>query len=144
MLGVCSSISVSLCKQNPLAACRDAANLLGTSISPDLCSLSAAGDPLLVRVTADETVGEMKRKVRHALMDQCQKQSDVESSDVKVTDWAFWLFSNKGPEELDQDDQTLLDANCTDLDCFIGVEHPDKHRYANTMRTVEKAIRISR
>lgn len=102
------------------------------------------GNPLLVRVTADETVADLKRKVRDALEEQSKKSKDAESNEPNITDWALWLFSNQPMEELTDDEKTLDEAKVTDSDCHIGVEHPDKYRYANTMRTVEKSIKISR
>ena len=101
---------------------------------------------------------DLKRKVRGALEEQYKKRKDAESSEPSISDWALWKFANSPPEELTDDSkfpvssaiqprsmenhltlplraylecaaQNLEAAQCTDSDCYIGVEHPDKHRY---------------
>jgi len=107
-------------------------------------------------VTCNEQ--DLKRKVRGALEEQYRKRKDAESNEPSIADWALWKFANSPPEELTDDSkfpissdihprslenhltlpvcahlacaaQNLDAAKCTDSDCYIGVEHPDKHRY---------------
>ena len=56
-----------------------------------------------MRVKAEETVADLKRKIHNALEQQSRQHKDSESSDSKISEWGVWLFfecTNREPEEL--------------------------------------------